>query len=126
MAKTLNVRMERETHDAAALIATASLGRRPKNSAEMLATVVSVASPERLELLAERINADLRSTTVATALHIGGLFGAEYAFDLREGWSLLLPDGETLISLGHADVGAVTTLLARRGVELGLPADSTD
>lgn len=115
---TTTVRIETGTFQAANVIATAALGRKPESAAEAFAVIVSAQTEDRLELLAERINAELRCTAVATALHIGGLLGCEYGFDMRAGWALRMPDGETF-PLGHADVAGVTTLLARRGVELG-------
>ena len=115
---TTTVRIETDTFRAANLIATAALGRKPESAAETFAVIVSAQTEDRLDLLAERINAELRACTVATALHIGGLLGCEYGFDMRGGWALRMPDGDTF-PLGHADVAGVTTLLARRGVELG-------
>ena len=125
MKKTKTIRIESSVLDAAHIIATGLRYQPPATDSEAIATVIAAQTPDRLDALAARINSDLLATGVASALYIGGLLGCEYGFDLRSGWAVALPDGETIVPLGHADVQKVTELLARRGVELGEREEAT-
>ena len=124
---TQTARIRRTDLEAARVVATSTLGRRPRNDAETLAVIVAATSNEALERLADRFNHDIRCSGVATAIHVAGVCApdVDYAFDLRAGWSLHLPTGE-VFDLGHASVAGVIEALAARGVELAQPADSTD